>query len=203
MASKARYEISVGVFVIVAACILGYISLKISWMRVRDGIEVSFLFPHACGLVEGGAVTVAGVEVGYIQCLELKDDKALVRTRLETAARLKNNITATIRSKSLLGEKYIEILPQSANAPLLRDGAFVTATERPVQIDEIIGWCGKCLDQIPPGEIALIVRTLAHDAPALHQLIQNLDALIVKISSLEPDQIRSFVNGLKIKARLF
>ena len=89
-----RYEISVGLFVIAAAIILGYISLRISRARVRDGIEADFIFSHACGLVKDSPVAVAGVEVGYVKALRLDEGRARVTARISHAADLRKDVMA-------------------------------------------------------------------------------------------------------------
>jgi phospholipid/cholesterol/gamma-HCH transport system substrate-binding protein len=203
MKRTVRYEITVGLFVIVAAVIFGYISLKISRLRVRDGIEVSFLFPHACGLVKDAPVAVSGVEVGYVESLRLESDKALVTARLSSSAGLRKNIRATVRSKSLLGEKYLEVIPTGENAPLLESGDLITNTTSPVQIDQVISWIGGLVEEIDSQKAAQLLGTLDRDPAALRRIIQNMDELLAKLASLDADQLKEFVEQLSVRARLF
>lgn len=198
-----RYEISVGLFVIVAAVLLGYISLTISRMRVRDGIEVGFVFPDACGLVKNAPVSVAGVEIGYITGLDLDAGRALVTTRISKKAGLRRGVRATVRSKSLLGEKFLELTPSGRDAPLLADGDLVTATESPVQIDRIFAWLGRTLDAVDPDQAAKLITAIAQDPDAARRIVKNTDALLKKLSDLDENKVKEFTDQLSIRARLF
>jgi ABC-type transporter Mla subunit MlaD len=203
MERRYRYEISVGLFVIAAAVILGYISLKISRMRVRDGIEVDFLFSHACSLVKDSPVAVAGVEVGYVKGLRLDAGKARVTARIGASAGMRKNVKATIRQKSLLGEPYLELLPSVEEAPLLADGDLVADTVTPVQIDQTFSRLGSILQEIEPSEAARFLTALMQDPEATRRIIKNADALLEKLAALKADELREFIQQMKIRARLF
>lgn len=203
MSSRFRYEISVGVFVVAAAAILGAASLKISRARVRDGVGVSFLFDHACGLVKDSPVAVAGVEVGYVTGLGLRDGKALVHARVGAAAGLRSDVRATIRLKSLLGEPYLELIPSGSSAPPLRDGDLVTATAAPVQIDQMVAWLGRLLSRVDPEQAAALANALSRDPEAARRIVKNADLLLARLSGLDEAALKKFVQELKIRARLF
>ncbi len=204
MSRRFRHEISVGIFVVAAAAILGAMSLKISRARVRDGVDVSFLFTHACGLVKDSPVAAAGVEVGYVTGLALRDGKALVRARVSASAGLRNDISAVIRHKSLLGEPYLEIVPSgSSAAPPLRDGDLVTATAAPIQVDQVVARLGRLLERTDPEAVAGLLNALARDPEAAARLVGNADALARRLSALDAEALRKFVRELRIHARLF
>ncbi len=203
MQRRLRYELSVGIFVIVAAIILGYISLKVSRMRVRDGIDVGFLFPHACGLVKDSSVSVAGVEIGYVKDLRLESNKALITASLSSSAKLRKNIRATIRSKSLLGEHYLELIPMGDDAPPLKNGDIVTDTIVPIQSDQMISWMGRLLEEIDPDDAAQLFKVVSRDPAAMGRIIKNADQILAELSSLDAKQLREFIQQLSIKARLF
>jgi phospholipid/cholesterol/gamma-HCH transport system substrate-binding protein len=203
MRTRFRHEVSVGLFVVAAALLLGYISLKISRTRVRDGVDVAFIFPHACGLVKDSPVAVSGVEVGYVTGLRLREGKALVQARLSAAAGLRKDLRATIRSKSLLGEPYLELIPSGGSAPLLRNGDLVTATASPVQIDQMVSWIGRLLEQIEPRDAARFLNALSQDPEALRRIVTNADDLLGRLSATDAEALKKFVQELRIRARLF
>ena len=148
-------------------------------------------------------VAVSGVEIGYVESLRLESDKALVTARLSSSAGLRKNIRATVRSKSLLGEKYLEVIPAGENAPLLESGDLVTNTASPVQIDQVISWIGGLLEGIDSQKAAQLLAALDQDPAALRRIIQNMDELLAKLSSLDADQLKEFVEQLSVRARLF
>jgi phospholipid/cholesterol/gamma-HCH transport system substrate-binding protein len=203
MEKRFRHEITVGLFVIAAALILGYISLKISRIRVRDGIDVNFAFSHACGLVKNAPVAVSGVEVGYIKDLRLDSGNALITARVASSAGLRRDLKATIRSKSLLGEPYLELIPAGRTAPLLHDGDTIVNTAAPVQIDQMVSWLGILSEQIEPAEAGRFLKALSQDPAAARRIIKNADELLEKLSTLDAGTLREFIQQLKIRARLF
>ncbi len=203
MDKRFRSEITVGLFVIAAALILGYISLKISRIRVRDGIDVTFVFSHACGLVKDAPVAVSGVEVGYIKDLKLDSGNALITTRVASSTGLRRDLKATIRSKSLLGEPYLELIPASRTAPLLQDGDRIVNTVAPVQIDQMISWLGAASEQMDPAEAGRFLKALSHDPAATRRIMKNADELLEKLSTLDAKTLREFIQQVKVRARLF
>ncbi|MCX6357074.1 MAG: MlaD family protein [Candidatus Aureabacteria bacterium] len=203
MDNRFRYEVSVGLFVIAAALILGYMSLKLSRAKVRDGLDVRVRFAHACGLVKDAPVTVAGVEVGYVKGLGLDSGRALITARIRRDAGLRRDIKATIRSKSLLGEPYLELIPSDGNAPPLREGEMITDTSTPVQIDQLVAWLGTLTARIDPDDAGRLLKSLAADPEATRRIVKNLDTLLVRLSSLDAPALKEFIRQLKINARFF
>lgn len=203
MDKRYKYEITVGLFVIAAALILGYISLKISRIRVRDGIDVNVVLSHACGLVKDAPVAVAGVEVGYVKGLRLDSGKASVAARIASSAGMRRDLRATVRSKSLLGEPYLELIPAGRTAPLLKNGDTIVNTITPVQIDQMVSWLGAASEQVDPAEAGRFLKALSEDPAAARRIIKNADGLLAKLSTLDAASLREFIRQLEIKARLW
>ncbi len=109
MATRAQ-EIGVGVLVVGAAALLGWMSIKISGSSgLGDAVEVAAVFDDVTGLQDGASVSVAGVQVGRVSGLEVDHDRALVRLEIDPAARIREDVQVRVRARSLLGEKYIAL----------------------------------------------------------------------------------------------
>jgi ABC-type transporter Mla subunit MlaD len=115
-----------------------------------DGYFVRAIFDNASNLVQGEDLKVAGVPVGVVSELGVtEDEKAAVVLRVddEDFTPWKADATCTIRPQSLIGEKFVECEPGSADAPSLRrirrgDGEGerllpVERTSSPVDLDLI------------------------------------------------------------------
>lgn len=203
MKKTIRHEIAVGLFILAAAAILGYTSLKITGIRVRDGFDAHFVFDHLSGLVEDAAVTCAGVEIGYVKDISLHEGKALITARIRNAAGLKRNIHAAIRMKSLLGEAYLDLTPGEGIAPPLTNGDTVTNTSTPPQIDQLISWAGRCAALLPPEDAARLFRLLSEDPGRLSRILRNSDILLQKGASLDAGTLETFIEHLNINVDLF
>jgi ABC-type transporter Mla subunit MlaD len=91
---------------------------------VGAGYEVRAIFDNVSGAVEGEDVKVAGAKVGAIDSLDVTDDKkAIVVLRIDEDgfAPFRENATCTIRPQSLIGEKFVECDPGTADTPPLEE----------------------------------------------------------------------------------
>ena len=95
---KGRLELIVGVFVLIGVVCLGYLSIKLGKLEVIGGdlYEVDAPFNSASGLKPGASVEIAGVEVGRVKSIVLKDDQAVVRLAVQNSVRLYSDTFASI-----------------------------------------------------------------------------------------------------------
>lgn len=168
-------EIRVGLLLLVAVGVFGWLSIQIGALRsFGDSVTVTARFADAAGLVADSAVKVAGVEVGGVKTLDVDFDSAVATLVLQSDAGLRSDVRAEIRARSLLGEKYVALVPISETAPLLQDGGVITNTVAPVEIDHLIASLGPLLQDVEPEEISRLIRSLASIAESL---ARNSDAL--------------------------
>lgn len=148
--TKKRHwnEARLGAFIILILAAFAYLSLKIGRFNVGEDLTVTVLLDDASGLVTDGAVMLAGVRVGTIYALSVEYDKAKVGVRLRSDAKIRKDARATVRMKSLLGEKFLEIIPQSKDAPLLVAGDRIEATFLPTEIDQLVNRLASIAERI-------------------------------------------------------
>jgi phospholipid/cholesterol/gamma-HCH transport system substrate-binding protein len=104
--------------------------------------EVKIPFREATQLAEQSDVRISGVNVGKVQRIELAPDgkHALAVTAIDARyAPLPESTRALLRTKTLLGETYIELTPGSREGPELADGGILSTANiaESVQLDEI------------------------------------------------------------------
>src|SRR5438445_9271943 len=96
----------------------------------------------ANGLVPQAEVRVSGVHVGTVLAIDDGNDGgALVRMALQPDIRLRQDTRAVIRPKTLLGEKFVELVrPQGSNQAYLQSGATIrkAQTGQAIEIDDIL-----------------------------------------------------------------
>ncbi|WP_024796189.1 MCE family protein [Tomitella biformata] len=66
---------------------------------------------NASGLSGGDPVYVAGVPAGRVEAVRLVEDHVVVDFRLDKGQPLGNRTTATVRLKTVLGKRYLEVVP--------------------------------------------------------------------------------------------
>jgi phospholipid/cholesterol/gamma-HCH transport system substrate-binding protein len=111
--SLVTTEIKVGILVLVGVILLFYMSFKVEKFGFfrEEGYELSVILDNANGLDMRTPVFVAGVQVGNIKKISLTGYKAKVRMLVRKNLKVPVDSMISIKSQSLLGDKYIEIMP--------------------------------------------------------------------------------------------
>jgi len=159
---RFRNEIGVGLLLLAALAALLFMSFKVGALKsLGDTIVVDALFEDASGLVEDGDVRMHGVRVGGVRGLDIEQGrcKATLVIRRETGVR--KDVRAEIRARSVLGEKYVALVPRGDQAPLLEEGDRIVETAVPYEIDQMVTALGPLLEQIDPEDVAAIVHAVA------------------------------------------
>ena len=107
------------------------------------GYRIKAAFPEAVQLAEQADVRVAGVSVGKVVSKELdpRGNRTMAFIELKRQyAPLHRGARAALRTKTLLGETYVELTLGDRRAPVLGDGSELPRSRlyETVQLDEII-----------------------------------------------------------------
>lgn len=139
MAAYTRMEIGVGLFIMAGALALGYLSLSLGALELlpQPRIHLGARFASAGELKAGAPVKLAGVAVGKVTGIALKDYAAEVSLTVDTAVELPVDTIASITTTGLLGESYVSLSPGAAEKDL-KDGDRITRTEPPIDLMELI-----------------------------------------------------------------
>lgn len=116
-------------------------------MRTDPTPEVVAYFTNVGDLVEKGAVQVADVEVGSVQEIDLvtEDGRMLARVTMsiDPDERIPaDDLSAVVRQTSLLGEQFVELVPEGQGAPYIGSAQVtipVERTDRIVDIETFLG----------------------------------------------------------------
>jgi phospholipid/cholesterol/gamma-HCH transport system substrate-binding protein len=136
---QSRVNIAVGIFVVLGVLALAYLSVnlgRVTFLR-GGGYLVVAEFPSVGGLRPGASVEIAGVEVGKVETIGLADYQARVELRLNTDVKLQEDAIASIKTKGLIGEKFIRISP-GASDRIIPPGGRLREVEAPLDLEELI-----------------------------------------------------------------
>jgi phospholipid/cholesterol/gamma-HCH transport system substrate-binding protein len=138
--TKLSAEAKVGFFVVIGMLILAYMSMKAGRFEyARDrGYDLYADFDSAEGIVKGVPVEIAGVEVGRVKDIRLEAGKARVLLQIDPEVKIGDDSQAIIRSKGVLGDKYVEIVLGSPGAQPIQSGGQIARTESPANIDTLL-----------------------------------------------------------------
>jgi phospholipid/cholesterol/gamma-HCH transport system substrate-binding protein len=135
---KLDLELVVGLFLLVAIVALTYISIRLGEVSLGEwGYTVYADFPTAGGLQSGAVVELAGVEIGRVESVDLADYQARVTLKIRRDIELQDDTVVSIKSKGLIGEKYVDITPGKAETMIL-PGGRIRKAESPVDIQDLL-----------------------------------------------------------------
>jgi phospholipid/cholesterol/gamma-HCH transport system substrate-binding protein len=158
-AAGARLARPVG---IVVALILASTFVAVALTRGSDhdkAMTVHAVMADVSPLLEGNDVRMNGVRVGSIAGIETVDDGAELTMTLDPEAMpIFKDATATIRPVSLLGERFVDLEPGTANAGAMPDGGTIPlrSTHANTDLDQVL----NSLDDPTAAALAAVVGTL-------------------------------------------
>jgi phospholipid/cholesterol/gamma-HCH transport system substrate-binding protein len=186
-------RVRVGALIIVGLVLLAYAIFRVGdvFDIFARRYEIVTHVPSGLGLREGAPVTLAGQRIGQVRRIdfipvEQKVDENNLRLVLAIAQEVQDQIRADsrayLRTQGLLGDKFVDIAPGTADAPVLRPGATITAG-RSLDLDEFVVQAADALDHATGIVIGLQELTvgLTRGEGTLGRLLQD-DQLYVSLT---------------------
>ena len=136
---RSALDVAVGVFLVVGVLALGWLSVRLGRVELftSPGYVVFADFPSVGGLKAGSSVEIAGVEIGRVDGITLSDYQARVAMTIRGDVKLQDDAIASIKTRGLIGEKFIKINP-GGSEKLIKPNGKITEVEPPVDIEELI-----------------------------------------------------------------
>ncbi|MGB3483156.1 MAG: MCE family protein [Mycobacterium sp.] len=192
--------VGIAAVVAVAAAALQYDKLPL----VNSGVGYSALFADASGLRAGAAVQVAGYQVGQVSRVELDGGRVLVDFDVDKHIRLGDRTEATIKTKSLLGAKILEVTPRGAGQ--LSGPIEMDRTTPAYQLPDALGDLADVVGGLDTDQFNQSLATLTEafaDTPAALQVAVDGVARFSRVLGERDTQLRELLeNGQKATAVL-
>lgn len=136
---RTRVNITVGLFLVLGIAALAYLSIQLGRVTFIGGrgYTVTAEFPSVGGLKAGSTVEIAGVEIGRVDAIGLDNYQALVKLRINKGVKLQEDSIASIKTKGLIGEKYVRISPGGSDK-IIPPGGKIREVEAPVDFEELL-----------------------------------------------------------------
>ena len=156
------------------------------------GMTVVAQFDDVSPVIVGNEVKVSGVKVGEVTAMSVHDGKANVALSLQPEALpVHNDATVKVRPISLLGERFLDLERGSPQAPALRPGAIIPATQtgQNTDLDEVL----NTVDDPTGQSLAALVTMLGQGTQGNGA---NVDATIRALASSmnKTDQLAVILN---------
>lgn len=104
------------------------------------GIVLTAKFDRIDGLSPGADVRIGGVKVGSVieQRIDPTTFLAVLRMQVSDTLKLPSDTSAEITSESLLGGKYVALVPGGSDK-ILHNGDAITITQSAVSLESLLG----------------------------------------------------------------
>ncbi len=181
MAGSARQKIGVLALLAVAAVVLMWLSYKVGAFSGLSGVDrYELVMDDAAGVQTGAHVAIAGVPVGKVERLAVRGGQAVLTLALRKGTDVRADATALVRSRSVLGEKFVQLRPgQGAELPA---GGQVALASEQYEIDQMVAQIGPLLSAIEPEQLAAavdaITQPLADDPERVERLLGDAEAIL-------------------------
>jgi phospholipid/cholesterol/gamma-HCH transport system substrate-binding protein len=176
------FEAKVGLLVLVCGAIAVYTYFQVLNGGVQEGFDLKVRFRSVEGLAVGSQVQIAGIRVGEVKSIRLDRDTGKALVILEINEAYKNSIPedsrVIIRTRGLLGEKYVGIEPGKPNARKLEPGQEIRLVYEPTDTEKIfetVSIVAQDLQQLTEQARKQIVEE--RGAQRIDNIIKNTEAI--------------------------
>lgn len=182
-------EIKVGIFVLAGLLLLAYLSIRLGEVRLgkEKGYTVWATFKSVSGLVKESPVEMAGIEIGRVKDVRLANGKARVEMLISPKVRITKDAGAVIRTKGVLGDKFIEIKQGEAEQVIPANGV-IAKTVSPPDLDELMAKAGPAIEEIQT--VAAGINEFIGEKKTgadFRSLVSNLNNASVSIKNVSED----------------
>jgi phospholipid/cholesterol/gamma-HCH transport system substrate-binding protein len=151
--------------IFVAVCVLGAFGLIAIFAQLRFQNEKTYnaVFTSVSGLAGGNFVRIAGVEVGKVKHIRIRDDaSALVEFSADDSVVLTEGTRAVIRYDNLIGGRYMALEEGAGGIKKLAPGATIPMdrTAPALDLDALIGGFRPLFRALDPGQVNALTGQL-------------------------------------------
>ena len=190
MATQRSVEVRVGVFVLL--CLAIGAGLIWQFGKLSPGMGKQYrlvvMFDNVGGLIVDANVMYAGVAIGKVREIKLVEDgrlRARVVLGINQGVIVRQDAKCVINQSGLLGDRYVDVIPGTARAEPLTNGAVLDGAAS-VDLTEAIRSVVDVLRQAA-GTIERVNQLLAHVDEAVTQVdsaVHRVDEIVLSTQSL-------------------
>lgn len=202
-----RLELRVGIAAGVALLLLAIVIFTVGKITFgQSGYPVNIFFSFVDAINPQADVLIGGgVKIGYVDSITILEERIFVRVMIDRKVRIPVDAKFQILSKGLMGDKYINVIPQSGSNEFLEAGAQVQGME-PANMDKAFERLNTLADSIksllgdPEMKSSLVDalrsfsslsqrldRIVAQNQGPLNRIIQNFSAASGEVESFSQD----------------
>ena len=189
---KKRDEVLVGLVITVAVIVTVLGSLWLARGGLSKGYPLYAKFPWGAGLKQGQPVLLVGVNVGYVDEVDLHMDGILVTTlRIQNHYKVPVTSKAAVIPNGIFGDQAIALTPSRPDPRSFKDGDTVPVGPSTPGIAELTGKADSVMRSVNA-----VTTALEHEMVAaggirdLRSTISATNRLVVDFASIAAEQSR-------------
>ncbi len=172
--------------------------------------EVTAVVPDAAELVPGNDVRIGGKRVGVVDQIQARKAAdgtvtAMLHMKLEKAVEpISTDTKVTIRPRSTLGLKYIELTPGTSGRKVPAGGTLPIAQSQPiVELDEALNTFDKQVRDATGQVVGTFADGLAGRGADLNEALEEINPLLTHLTPVmralrsRSADLKGFIDGLK------
>ncbi|MEV0296774.1 MlaD family protein [Nocardia sp. NPDC050710] len=140
MTRLVRYQlIAFGLIAVLGVAFVGARYVRLDEMLGFGLYHVKVEAKETGGIYKGAEVTYRGVPVGRVGDLELRPEGVAMTLDIESGApKIPASAKAVVANRSAIGEQYVDLQPDTASGPYLKDGSVIVGATTPISVEELI-----------------------------------------------------------------
>lgn len=166
----------------------------------EEPFTIQARFDDVADLVERNSVQVADVRVGSVTQIELTDDyDALVTMKLDDGVQLPSRVSAQLRKTNVLGERFVELIPDPNSGGRLKRGTLITDTRLVPDLEDVVRTGSELLAAVTADKIAGAIEAgatgLDGRGETFSTLLDDLTEIVATYDENSDDIVR-LIDGL-------
>jgi len=186
-------SVKLAIFTVVTVLFTGILAATIANTGFGRGSGYTAVFTDASGLQQGDDVRMRGVKIGQVTALRLQDDQyAAVAFQVDSTRTLPASVTAVIKYRNLIGQRYISLdtaapsagqptgtLPVGGTIPLGR-------THPALNLTELFNGFQPLFQALGPDEVNKlsyeIIQVFQGEGPTVQSLLSSTASLTTTLA---------------------
>lgn len=196
---KRRDEVAVGILITVATVILIIGTIWLLRGGLSSGYPLYTRFKWGQNLKQGQPVLLAGVTVGYVGDVKLRQDGYLdVLMRVDDQYKIPRNATAQVQAVGFFGDVAVALIPQTGPSPIsYAPGDTVPAGPPQVGVNQIMARADSIGSAVQAVTQALQVELVQQGALRdIRRTLNSTAALSVQLQAIAAEQNRNLTQTL-------
>jgi phospholipid/cholesterol/gamma-HCH transport system substrate-binding protein len=181
-------QLMLGIFIFLGLIAMAVSIIAVESFSLKKTYNVYAKFDNISGVTKKAKVKIAGVDIGILRGISLKDSQAKLKLSIDKNVKLYRNGVARIVPMGIIGTKYIEIFPGDSSVGELKDDDYIF-TEQSSSLDIMLKNISTRVDNAMHNEqYGDMMENLANAIYSLKDVMENFAS--------ENENVSKIINNL-------